>query len=103
MREYADAMGLIYMNKNPTAAPNDVLKHVEGKVKKQFSDKFVARKAAPNAVRVVLPPVQIATSPLVVTVGEALIITGTVVSAEIQLPTLTVSVIFFVPGVAQFT
>lgn len=52
LREYADAVGLLYMQKNPGTDPTDVLKHVESRVRKQFSDKFGARRAAPNAVSV---------------------------------------------------
>jgi hypothetical protein len=51
MKDDADAFGVVYMNKNPTAAPADVLRYVEGRVRKQYSDKFTSvRKAAPNAV-----------------------------------------------------
>lgn len=53
MREFADATGLIYMQKNPGIAPGEVLKYVESKVKKTFADKFVGKKAAPNAVTTV--------------------------------------------------
>ena len=49
LREFADATGLIYMQKNPGVPPVEVLKYVESKVKKQFADKF-GRRAAPNAV-----------------------------------------------------
>jgi hypothetical protein len=38
------------MQKNPGFNPEDVLKHVEAKVRKQYSEKFGGRKAAPNAV-----------------------------------------------------
>lgn len=50
MREFAEAVGHIYMQKNPGFAPEDVLSHVEAKVRKQYSEKFGGRKAAPNAV-----------------------------------------------------
>jgi hypothetical protein len=50
MREFAEAVGLIYIQKNPSSPPAEVLKHVESKVRKQYSEKFGARKAAPNAV-----------------------------------------------------
>lgn len=54
MREFADATGLIHMQKNPGIAPGEVLKYVESKVKKTFADKFgTQRKAAPNAVTTV--------------------------------------------------
>ena len=51
MKEDADAFGVVYMNKNPTAAPADVLRYVESRIRKQYSDKFVTRRAAPNAVK----------------------------------------------------
>lgn len=51
MKEDADAFGVVYMNKNPTAAPSDVLKYVESRIRKQYSEKFgIVRKAAPSAV-----------------------------------------------------
>ena len=50
MREFAEAVGHIYMQKTPGFTPEDVLKHVEAKVRKQYSEKFGQRKAAPNAV-----------------------------------------------------
>lgn len=50
MREFAEAVGLIYIQKNPNSPPADVLKHIESKVRKQYSEKFGQRKAAPNAV-----------------------------------------------------
>lgn len=50
LREFADATGLIYMQKNPDVPPNEVLTHVTAKVKKQFPEKFGTKKAAPNAV-----------------------------------------------------
>lgn len=53
MKEDADAFGVVYMNKNPTASPQDVLKYVEQRVRKQYSDKFQVRKAAPSAVSAV--------------------------------------------------
>lgn len=53
MREEADAFGLVYMQRNPGVASQDVLKYVEGKIKKTYPEKFAARKAAPNAVAAV--------------------------------------------------
>ena len=50
LREFADATGLVYFNKNPGLSPQQVLKYVEEKVKKQYPDKFGVRKAAPNPV-----------------------------------------------------
>lgn len=50
LREFADAKGLIYINKNPGVTPAQVLTHVENAVKKHFPTKFGTRKAAPNAV-----------------------------------------------------
>lgn len=50
MREFAEAVGMIYIQKNPNSTPTETLKHVEAKVRKQYSEKFGQRKAAPNAV-----------------------------------------------------
>lgn len=50
MREFAEFAGDQYIRKNPGSNPQDVLKHVENKVRKQFSEKFGKRTAAPNAV-----------------------------------------------------
>jgi len=50
LREYADAVGLIYFNKNPGVTPQQVLAYVEQGVRKKFPEKFGTRKAAPNAV-----------------------------------------------------
>lgn len=50
LREFADAQGIIYVNKNPGVDPNVVLKHVEAKVKSHFKEKFGGRTAAPNPV-----------------------------------------------------
>ena len=46
--EFAEATGFVYMKKNPGAAPETVLKHIETKVRKQFPEKFGVRKAAPS-------------------------------------------------------
>ena len=49
MREIADALGIVYSNKNPGIAPQEVLKYVEKQVRSKFPEKFGARKtAAPN-------------------------------------------------------
>lgn len=48
MHDYADASGLIYIQKNPSAKPAEVLKHVDAKMKKQFPDKFETKKVAPS-------------------------------------------------------
>lgn len=49
LQEFADAMGLVYSNKNPGVTPQVVLKHVEAEVKKKFPEKFgTPRKSAPN-------------------------------------------------------
>lgn len=53
LKEYADAIGIIYINKNPKAPPVEVLKHIDGKMRKQYPDKFGVRRAAPNAVAAV--------------------------------------------------
>ena len=50
MRDFADAQGLIYMNKNPGLPPAQVLSHVESKIRKAYPEKFGVKKAAPNAV-----------------------------------------------------
>lgn len=52
MREFADATGFIYMSKNANARPDDVLKYIDQKMKKQFPDKFGVKKVAqsPTAV-----------------------------------------------------
>ena len=50
LREFADASGLIYFNKNPGISPQEVLKYVETSVRKKFPEKFGVKKAAPNAV-----------------------------------------------------
>lgn len=50
MREFAEAVGMIHIQKYPGTNPEDVLKHVEAKVRKQYSEKFGQRKGAPNAV-----------------------------------------------------
>lgn len=49
MREYADATGFIYMSKTPNARPEDVLKYIDQKIKKQYPEKFGSqRKTAPS-------------------------------------------------------
>ena len=51
LREFADAVGVVYMNKNPTAAPQDILRQVESETKKHYAAKFGnVKKSAPNAV-----------------------------------------------------
>lgn len=50
LRDYADAMGLVYLNRHPGTAPAVVLQHVEAEVKKKFPEKLGLKKAAPNAV-----------------------------------------------------
>ena len=50
LREFADAQGIMYVNKNPGAAPATVLKHVEAKVKNHFKDQFQPRRAAIDPV-----------------------------------------------------
>src|SRR3990167_11561588 len=47
MHDYADATGLIYIQRNPSAKPAEVLRHVDTKMKKQFPDKFETKKVAP--------------------------------------------------------
>lgn len=49
LREFADATGMIYANKNPGVDPITVLKHVEKTVRARFPEKFGTQKtAAPN-------------------------------------------------------
>jgi hypothetical protein len=49
LRDFADATGLVYANRNPGINPVEVLKHVERQVKQKFPEKFGAvRKGAPN-------------------------------------------------------
>lgn len=48
LRDFADAAGIVFTNRNPNRTPDDVLKHVEQIVRKQFPEKFGVRKAAPN-------------------------------------------------------
>lgn len=49
MREFADATGIVYANRNPGIEPAAVLKHVETTVRKRFPEKFGPQKtAAPN-------------------------------------------------------
>jgi predicted DNA-binding protein (UPF0278 family) len=50
MHEFADATGLIFINKNPSAQPKEVLAHIDTKMRKQFPEKFNIKRAAPNAV-----------------------------------------------------
>ena len=50
LREFADATAIVYINKNTSSTPASVLKHVETSLRKNFPDKFGAKKAAPNAV-----------------------------------------------------
>lgn len=50
LKDYADATGLVYANRNPHLPPTQVLKHVETEVRKKFPEKFNIRRAAPNAV-----------------------------------------------------
>lgn len=48
LHDYADATGLIFIQRNPNAKPDEVLKHIDTKIRKQFPDKFPVRRAAPN-------------------------------------------------------
>lgn len=50
LRDYADAIGLVYYNRNPGTPTAKVLQHVEAEVRKKYPEKFGVRKAAPNAV-----------------------------------------------------
>lgn len=51
LKDEADAIGFVYMNKG--GAKEGLLTHVEREIKKRFPDKFGVRKAAPNAVATV--------------------------------------------------
>jgi hypothetical protein len=46
MHDYADAAGLIYIQRNPSAKPAEVLRHVDQKMKKQFPAQFETKKVA---------------------------------------------------------
>lgn len=50
LRDEADAVGMVFANRNPGSRPDVILKHVEDVIKKRHSDKFGVRRAAPNAV-----------------------------------------------------
>jgi len=53
LREYADATGFIYMSKTPNAKPDDVLRYIDQKLRKQFPDKFGVKRVASNPTTVV--------------------------------------------------
>lgn len=53
LRDEADAVGLVFANRNPGSTPASVLKHVEDTIKKRHPEKFAPKKAAPNAVAAV--------------------------------------------------
>jgi len=49
LQEFADAMGLVYSNKNPGVNPKQVLAHVETEVRRKFPEKFgPVKRSAPN-------------------------------------------------------
>ena len=50
LRDFADATGIVFANRNPNTPPATVLKHVETEVRKKFPEKFGVKRAAPNAV-----------------------------------------------------
>jgi hypothetical protein len=51
MRETADAIGISYKDKNPALTPGQVLKYVEGQIKKLYRDKFEnPNRTKPSAV-----------------------------------------------------
>lgn len=50
LRDEADAVGLVFANRNPGTRPDVILKHVEDTIKKRHPDKFGTKRAAPNAV-----------------------------------------------------
>ena len=49
LRDHADAVGLVYMNRNPGTTAQNVLQHIDNEMKKKFPEKF-GKRAAPNAV-----------------------------------------------------
>jgi len=53
LRDEADAVGLVFANRNPGSGPNMILKHVEDTIKKRHPEKFGVKRAAPNAVAAV--------------------------------------------------
>lgn len=51
MREFADALGTAYAKANRSKSPTEVLTHVEGRVKKAYSEMFAnTKREAPQAV-----------------------------------------------------
>lgn len=53
LREFADAMGIVYVSKHPESKSNPqiVLDHISTEIRKKFPEKFgTQRRAAPNAV-----------------------------------------------------
>jgi hypothetical protein len=48
LREEADAVGMVYFNKNTSTPPQQVLKHVAEVMRKRHPDKFGQKKVAPN-------------------------------------------------------
>jgi hypothetical protein len=52
LREYADDVGIAYIARYPTAKPDEVLKVIDTKMRKQFPDKFGARRASPSPTAV---------------------------------------------------
>lgn len=60
LHDFADATGLIFIQRNPNAKPDDVLKHIDMKMKKQLADKVEVRRAAPNPTAVVDRTIRVA-------------------------------------------
>lgn len=51
LKEFADAVGLAHAKANPNKSPEDVLKYVEGRVKKSYSEKFTnPNRSRPSVV-----------------------------------------------------
>lgn len=50
MRTYAEGYGIAYANNYPGTPAEEILRQVEIAVKRQYPDKFGAKRAAPNAV-----------------------------------------------------
>lgn len=50
MKDEADSVGIVYLNRYPGSPPMKVLEHVEREMKKRYPQKFGVKRAAPSAV-----------------------------------------------------
>ena len=50
LRDFADAIGIVYANRRPGVQPGEVLEHVQKEVRKKYPEKFGAKRAAPSPV-----------------------------------------------------